>query len=133
VPNAIQQPDITTNYAATPAATPATSTPTTATPTTATPTTATPTTATPATTSSRVTVRWEIHDFDHTDGLIQILNTHPGACCVLFNKSKRSHNPTMSEPKTLGSQKSHIWVTIAQTIFAEDEEYKNVFSPFLMS
>ncbi|KAG2134944.1 hypothetical protein BD769DRAFT_1385573 [Suillus cothurnatus] len=100
---------------ATPAATPATSTPTTA----------TPTTATPATTSSRVTVRWEIHDFDHTDGLIQILNTHPGACCVLFNKSKRSHNPTMSEPKTLGSQKSHIWVTIAQTIFAEDEEYKN--------
>ncbi|KAG2140707.1 hypothetical protein BD769DRAFT_1662618 [Suillus cothurnatus] len=106
--NAIQQSDITTNYAATPAASPTTSTHASATPTTSSPVAATPTTATPSTTSSRVT----------------FLDTHPGACHVLFNVLTKSCNPIMSEPKTSGSQKSHIWATIAQTIFAEDKEYK---------
>ncbi|KAG1807035.1 uncharacterized protein BJ212DRAFT_1485892 [Suillus subaureus] len=108
---------------ATPAATPAT-----ATPATATPATATPATATPTTTAGRVTVRWETCDFDHTNTLIQFLKTHPGACHVLFNELKKSCNPTITEPETLGSQKSHIWVTITQTIFAEDEEYKNIYA-----
>ncbi|KAG1803075.1 uncharacterized protein BJ212DRAFT_1487189 [Suillus subaureus] len=115
VSNTIQQLStaVTTNYMATPAATP---------------TTATPATATPTTTAGRVTVRWETCDFDHTDTLIQFLETHPGACHVLFNESKKSCNPTITEPETLGSQKSHIWATIAQTIFAEDEEYENVYA-----
>ncbi|KAG2150137.1 hypothetical protein BD769DRAFT_1381778 [Suillus cothurnatus] len=86
------------------------------------------TTAIPATTTARVTIRWETCEGDHTDALIQFLETHPANCCMLFNESKRMCDPVVSEPDPSGSQKGQVWAAIAKTIFAEDEEYKVMYA-----
>jgi hypothetical protein len=86
------------------------------------------TTAIPATTTTRVTIRWETCEGDRTDALIQFLETHPADCCVLFNESKRMHDPAVSEPDPSGSQKGQVWAAIAKTIFVEDEEYKVMYA-----
>ncbi|KAG2067986.1 hypothetical protein BDR04DRAFT_1158488, partial [Suillus decipiens] len=84
--------------------------------------------STPATTATRVTVRWETREFDHTDALIQFLEAHPADCCVLFNESKKHHDPVIVEPNPSGSQKGQIWAAIAHSIFEDDEEYKDMYA-----
>ncbi|KAG1790238.1 uncharacterized protein HD556DRAFT_1491298, partial [Suillus plorans] len=54
--------------------------------------------------------------------------THPADCRVLFNESKKSRDPAISEPDPSGSQKNHIWAAIAEVIFEKDEEYKDAYA-----
>ncbi|KAG1898824.1 uncharacterized protein F5891DRAFT_981494 [Suillus fuscotomentosus] len=77
--------------------------------------------AAPATTSTtpaaKFSVRWEIHELDRTNALVQFLDTHPADCCVLFNELKKSRDPAISEPDPSGSQKNHIWAVIAEVTY----------------
>jgi hypothetical protein len=81
-----------------------------------------------ATTATRVTVRWETREFNRTDALIQFLEAHLADCRVLFNESKKHHDPAIVEPNPSGSQKGHIWAAIARCIFEHDEEYKDMYA-----
>ncbi|KIK38343.1 hypothetical protein CY34DRAFT_39373, partial [Suillus luteus UH-Slu-Lm8-n1] len=60
--------------------------------------------------------------------LIQFLEAHPADCRVLFNESKKHHDPATVEPNPSGSQKGHIWAAIARSIFEDDEEYKDMYA-----
>ncbi|KIK35728.1 hypothetical protein CY34DRAFT_28982, partial [Suillus luteus UH-Slu-Lm8-n1] len=60
--------------------------------------------------------------------LIQFLEAHPADCRVLFNESKKHHDPVIIEPNPSGSQKGHIWAAIACSIFEDDKEYKDMYA-----
>ncbi|KAG2336341.1 hypothetical protein BDR05DRAFT_953441 [Suillus weaverae] len=69
--------------------------------------------------ASRVMVRW---DHECTNALVQFLNSHPANCCVLFNESKKAHDPTIEEPSPSGS-KSNIWLAIARHVFEKNKDW----------
>ncbi|KAG1798873.1 uncharacterized protein HD556DRAFT_1525379 [Suillus plorans] len=83
---------------------------------------------TSTTPAAKFSVRWETRELDRTDALVQFLDTHPADCCMLFNESKKSRDPAISEPDPSGSQKNHIWAAIAEVIFEKDEEYKDAYA-----